>query len=244
MGYDFALEGACKVKKVIPWIIVGAAVVVIALLLFQTGGSGTKVVDQAGLLAAQAKGAQVVDVRTPGEFELTHVPGAINVPVDQVQSTAASWDRNATFVVYCQTGSRSAEAVKVMESMGFTHLLHFDQGMNAWTGPTDKGGQSTSGGTVPVSGKPVLVEFYTQVCPSCTKMKPVVDALEKQYGDAIEFRRLLSDGSDPAAVTLAEKLGVQYVPTFIFVTKDGVVSSQLVGEQTTQAMQAGLDKIK
>lgn len=230
-------------KKAIPWIIVGAAVVVIALLLFQTGGSGTKIVDQAGLLAAQAKGAQVVDVRTAGEYQLAHVPGAINVPVDQVQSTAASWDRNGTFVVYCQTGGRSTEAVKVLESMGFTHILHFDKGMNAWTGATDKG-QPTSGGTIPVSGKPVLIEFYTLVCPSCAKMKPVVDALEKQYGADIEFRRLNSDGTVPDSVALAEKLGVQYVPTFVFVTKDGVVSGQLVGEQTVQAMQAGLDKIK
>ena len=74
-------------------------------------------------------------------------------------------------------------------------------------------------------------------------MKPLVEGLEKQ-NPAIEFRRLNVDGTDAAAGDLANKLGVQYVPTFVFVTKDGVSSGLLVGEQTTQTLQAGLDKLK
>ena len=74
-------------------------------------------------------------------------------------------------------------------------------------------------------------------------MKPLVEGLEKQ-NTAIEFRRLNVDGTDAAASDLANKLGVQYVPTFVFVAKDGVSSGLLVGEQTVQTLQGGIDKLK
>ena len=74
-------------------------------------------------------------------------------------------------------------------------------------------------------------------------MKPLVEGLEKQ-NPAIEFRRLNVDGTDAAADAIASKLGVQYVPTFVFVAKDGVSSGLLVGEQTVATLQAGIDKIK
>lgn len=74
-------------------------------------------------------------------------------------------------------------------------------------------------------------------------MKPLVEGLEKQNPN-IEFRRLNVDGSDAAALALADKLGSEYVPTFVFVNKDGMSAGQLVGEQTTQTLQQALDKLK
>ena len=155
-------------KRAVPWIVVLAVVAVIAFLLFKpAAGGGVQNVDSAGLLAAQAKGAQVVDVRTAGEFQLGHIPGAINVPVDEVQTTAKSWDRNATYVVYCASGARSAEAVKIMQSMGFTNIDHFSAGFNSWSGTIEKGSGAGSGApaqpavSIPTSGKPVVLEFYT-----------------------------------------------------------------------------------
>lgn len=75
-------------------------------------------------------------------------------------------------------------------------------------------------------------------------MKPLVEGLEKQYGSTVEFRRLNVDGTDPASLSLADKLGVQYVPTFVFATKDGVVAKTVVGGQTTEQLQAGLNALK
>lgn len=74
-------------------------------------------------------------------------------------------------------------------------------------------------------------------------MRPLVEGL-KQENPNIEFRVLNVDGSDQSALSLADKLNAEYVPTFVFATKDGIVSGQLVGEQTTEALQAGLDKLK
>jgi len=149
------------VKKALPWIVLGAAVAVIAILLFQPkGGGGFTKVDSAGLLALQKKGAQIVDVRTQGEYALGHIPGAINVPVDQLQTTAANWNRNAAYVVYCASGVRSAQAQDIMKSMGFKSVADLSGGIATWTGQLEKGA-TTSQQTVPTSGKPVFIEFYT-----------------------------------------------------------------------------------
>jgi rhodanese-related sulfurtransferase len=148
-------------RKAIIWVAVAVAVVVgIGYLLSKPAG-GMRVVDSAGVTAAQQKGAQVIDVRTQGEYDLGHIPGAKNVPVDTIAAAAANWDRNATYVVYCATGVRSAEAVKILTSMGFKNIDHFSAGFNGWTGKIESGSATAAPQTIPTSGKPVVVEFYT-----------------------------------------------------------------------------------
>jgi len=74
-------------------------------------------------------------------------------------------------------------------------------------------------------------------------MRPLVEGLEKTYKDKVDVRRLNVE-DDQDAVALAEKLGVQYVPTFVFVTADGVTSKTLVGEQSEATMKAALDALQ
>jgi rhodanese-related sulfurtransferase len=148
------------VKKAIIWIAIAGAVAAVAFLAFKPAAGGVKNVDSAGIVDAQNKGAQLIDVRSEGEYTLGYIPGAVNVPIDTLQTAAANWDRDATYVVYCATGSRSASAVEVMTAMGFKNILHFAQGVQAWTGKLDTGAQSSSQ-KVETSGKPVLIEFYT-----------------------------------------------------------------------------------
>jgi len=142
------------------WVVVALAIAVVAFLLFKPSGGGVRVVDSAGVTSAQAKGAQVIDVRSQGEYQMGHIPGAINVPVDTIADAAKSWDRNATYVVYCATGARSAQAVQTMQSMGFKNIDHFAQGIQAWSGKLDSG-TSQSQQKIETAGKPVFIEFYT-----------------------------------------------------------------------------------
>lgn len=149
-------------KKAIVWVAIVAVIAVVIGLVIKPSGGGVKNIDAAGVTAAKANGAQIVDVRSAGEFEMGHIPGAINVPVDEVQATAASWDKDASYVVYCATGSRSAAAVATMQSLGFKNIDHFNQGIQAWTGELEKGAASAApAGAIQTSGKPVFIEFYT-----------------------------------------------------------------------------------
>ena len=152
-------------KKAIPWIAVGAVILVIAFFAIKPATTGTTVVDVKGVQKAAADGVRIVDVRSVGEFEGGHVPGSQNVPLDQLQSVASQWDKTAPVLVYCQTGSRSAEAVSMLEQAGFTKILHFDKGIVAWTGSLEQGNGSSAApstaSAVKPSATPVVYEFYT-----------------------------------------------------------------------------------
>ncbi|HEV2135852.1 MAG TPA: rhodanese-like domain-containing protein [Terracidiphilus sp.] len=68
-------------------------------------------------------GALVVDVRTPAEFSARHLPGAINVPLDQIEATFSRrvTDKNEPILLHCQAGTRSAVAKRKLISLGYTN---------------------------------------------------------------------------------------------------------------------------
>jgi len=74
-------------------------------------------------------------------------------------------------------------------------------------------------------------------------MKPLVERLEQTYKGKVEVRKLNVE-TDQAAIELATKMGVQYVPTFVFVNSNGVSSKTVVGEMTEQNMSAAVDALK
>ncbi len=69
-------------------------------------------------------GALLLDVRTAEEFEAGHISGAVNAPVQDlallIPNLPAKKDQDV--VVYCQSGSRSANAASMLRSAGFTKV--------------------------------------------------------------------------------------------------------------------------
>lgn len=81
------------------------------------------VVDGKSARALVAAGAVVVDVRTPQEFATGHVPGATNIPYDQMRERASELGGPQTPVVlYCRTGRRSAVALQTLKELGYEKL--------------------------------------------------------------------------------------------------------------------------
>jgi len=152
-------------KKAIPWIAVGIVLLAIAFFALKPASAGVTVVDVKGVQEAAAEGVRLVDVRSVGEFEGGHIPGSQNVPLDQLQSVASQWDKNAPVLVYCQTGARSAEAVSMLGQAGFTKILHYDKGIVGWTGSLEQGSGSSAAPSTTVAVKPsatpVMYEFFT-----------------------------------------------------------------------------------
>lgn len=68
----------------------------------------------------------IIDVRTPGEFAGGHLDGAINIDVQSPTFDAAISELNpdASYVVYCRSGNRSAQAIDRMAAAGFTNLVN------------------------------------------------------------------------------------------------------------------------
>lgn len=76
----------------------------------------------------------ILDVRTPEEYAAGHVPGAINIPHDQVRARLAEIDsaKDQPIVVYCRSGRRAAQALATLHDAGFSRLLHMTGDMLAW----------------------------------------------------------------------------------------------------------------
>jgi rhodanese-related sulfurtransferase len=83
-------------------------------------------------------GVVLIDVREPDEFASGHVPSAVNVPLKTLPAALPSFDPAAETYVICQTGHRSAAAVKIMRREGFTHAFSVRGGTSAWRGRLER----------------------------------------------------------------------------------------------------------
>ncbi|MVO98773.1 FAD-dependent oxidoreductase [Paenibacillus lutrae] len=66
--------------------------------------------------------ALLIDVRTPGEFAKGCIPGAVNIPVDDLRGRLDELDRSREIVVYCQVGLRGYTASRILIQNGFSVL--------------------------------------------------------------------------------------------------------------------------
>ncbi|WP_347240900.1 rhodanese-like domain-containing protein [Thermus sp.] len=83
------------------------------------------------LYRALASGAVVVDVRTPGEFAQGHVPGAINLPVEEVARWADQIPKDKPVYLYCHSGNRSRRAAEYLARKGYANLYNVVGGVLA-----------------------------------------------------------------------------------------------------------------
>ena len=79
-------------------------------------------------------GVITLDVRTPIEFAEGHIEGArlIDFQSGNFENEIAALDKNATYAVYCRSGNRSGQAVKVMQDAGFTNVFNLNGGVIDW----------------------------------------------------------------------------------------------------------------
>ena len=77
----------------------------------------------------------VLDVRTTGEYAAGHLPGATNIPHDQLVTRLGelAGARERDVVVYCRTGRRTADALEVLAEAGFKRLFHLQGDYTRWT---------------------------------------------------------------------------------------------------------------
>jgi phage shock protein E len=99
----------------------------------EVAGIAPGVVDGPTARKLVASGVKVVDVRTPGEFAAGHVPGAVNIPYDEMAKRYGEVGSPSTPVLlYCKTGRRSGMAGATLREKGFTSLYDM-QSYDRWT---------------------------------------------------------------------------------------------------------------
>ncbi len=76
----------------------------------------------------------ILDIRTPEEFASGHIEGAVNINFrsDNFSEEINKLDKNKTYFVYCRTGNRSYEAVKIMAGLNFLSILRLSDDITGW----------------------------------------------------------------------------------------------------------------
>jgi rhodanese-related sulfurtransferase len=152
-----------NVKRLALGVAFGAVgVAIIAGLLIPKGGAlpASGEITNAQLNGLVAKGARLIDVRTPVEFGAGHIQGAQNVPVESVVGSAGSWAKDAPVVLYCQTGARSSNAYGYLVAQGFTRVYNLTRGVTAWDGALVQGDSAPSA-QAPATAVPTMYDFST-----------------------------------------------------------------------------------
>ena len=99
--------------------------------------TGTDAPIAAAELAARIEAGSaplILDVRTPEEFAAGHIPGAVNIPHDQLASRLAELEaeESAEIVVHCQAGGRARSAGAVLTDAGYLRVRDLDGHMAGW----------------------------------------------------------------------------------------------------------------
>ena len=184
--------------------------------------------------------AQVLDVRTAGEFQSGHIKNALQANwMDKTEfaNRLKYVDKDKPVYVYCLGGGRSAAAVAWMKENGFSNLYDLTGGITAWKkankpvdGMSNEPQMSLQDYQARVnSHKTVLVDFGAEWCPPCVKMEPVLAALKQDASLKFEFIKI-----DAGIHTdLMKNKNIEAIPVFIVYKngketwrKEGLVSQE------------------
>ena len=128
-----------KIKRILPFVLS-------LMLLSSCGTPGSSSLgyrqismDKAVKMMRDEKDYIILDVRRPDEFAEGHIPGAINVPNEEIGTAeiAELPDKSQMILVYCRSGRRSKEASEKLVKLGYTNIVEFG-GILDWKGEIEK----------------------------------------------------------------------------------------------------------
>ncbi|MET1258243.1 rhodanese-like domain-containing protein [Flagellimonas sp. DF-77] len=82
------------------------------------------------------KEVQLIDVRTPKEFDAGHIEGAVNFNIADAATfleQLATLDKNKPVYLYCKLGGRSGKAAQILKKEGFTNIFDYSGGYQDWS---------------------------------------------------------------------------------------------------------------
>lgn len=193
-------------------------------------------------LTAESK-AQILDVRTAGEFQGGYIEGALNADVssESFQQVASSLDKDKSVFVYCLSGARSASAAGMLKEMGFKSIVNLTGGMLAWrsanlpvaTGeakPALSAGLTEATFAEKIKGKPmVIIDYNATWCGPCKKLSPILKEWVKAQNGKVELIEIDVDENQE----LAKAKNIESIP-YLEMYKNGVktwTSLGLIGKE-------------
>ena len=137
---------------------------------------------------------------------MNHIKGAQNINVNgqDFKEKIALLDKNTPLLVYCKSGSRSANAAKQMREIGLT-VYELEGGILKWQAdglPIEADKKKANSGytlaafnDVVSSNDLVLVDFYATWCGPCKMMAPHIEDVKEKYKDQLTVLKVDTDKS-------------------------------------------------
>lgn len=173
-------------------------------------------------IAIKNPDVQILDVRTPSEYNSGHIKSAFLadwLQPEEFKRRVGFLDKSKPVVVYCAAGPRSEKAADWLAKNGFSQVQYLKGGFTKWK-LEDKPYEAETAATQLskkeydeyLSAFPVvLVDFGAVWCPPCKKMEPVMDSLQKELKNKFKLTNI--DGG--INTDIMKELNVTVLPTFI-----------------------------
>lgn len=198
----------------------------------QAPAGGNVSVDEFEKQIAASADAQIVDVRTPGEFVGGHLKNAQNIDVNSsnFSQQIAGLDKSKPVFVYCLAGSRSASAASYMRQQGFSTVYEMSGGIIKWnnagkpleTGnaaPKKQGMSLDEFNKLVNTDKYVLVDYNAKWCKPCIQMAPMLDKVANDKKDKMTLLKIDADANPE----LLKQKGVEDIPVLELYYKGEVI---------------------
>jgi thioredoxin len=198
--------------------------------------------------ADNIKSFTLLDVRSPEEFGMNHLKDAQNINVNgqNFNEKIALLDRKNPVLVYCKSGTRSANAAKQMREIGLT-VYELEGGIVKWQAeglPIQAEKKKSNPGYTMASyneavnaDKLVLVDFYATWCGPCKMMAPHIEVLKEKYKGQLTVLKVDTDKS----IEVARNFKINAIPMIKFY-KDGKEVYNKTAYHSLEELQAILDK--
>jgi rhodanese-related sulfurtransferase/glutaredoxin-related protein len=177
---------------------------------------------------------QIIDVRTPEEFSINHINGAIYINLKEESHLKASenFDKAKPVFIYAIQNSRPDILAKELREKGYTNVYELKGGIASWIG----GGYpyyTSLTNTISLTdykktiadNKVVIVEIGTKFCGLCTKAKVILDSLQREHNSSYKILEIELYNNPQLVAELKE---VTAVPTIILY-KEGKIAWKKTG---------------
>ena len=128
-----------KIKRLLPFVL--SLMLLTSCTTPGSSSSGYRQIsmDEAVKMMKDEKNYIILDVRRPDEYAEGHIPGAINVPNEDIGTAEIPElpDKAQLILVYCRSGRRSKEASEKLVKLGYTNVVEFG-GILDWKGEIEK----------------------------------------------------------------------------------------------------------
>jgi thioredoxin 1 len=197
-------------------------------------------------------GTQLVDIRTPEEFALGYIEGAQNIDFynPDFLSNISKLKKDKPLALYCKSGGRTKDALKVLADQGFSKIIALKGGLLKWESegftlvepkpmePTQKAISNEEYQKLILSDKLVIVDFNAKWCGPCKMLKPILDKISTDFAN--KGVKIIGIDTDESKA-LANDMRINEIPILLFY-KNGQLVERMIGFNPESVLVATIEK--